>query len=137
MTELRRWLGIGAAVDLGLAVFVFAAPSPILRASAVTIGEPAMYFRFAGLLLFALSVFYALGASFRLLAPAITAGAVAARGAGAIFLFAHLVGAPIPRAFWFFLVLDGAFAAIHAGLLLAWRRHLGRYARTLRSGQFT
>ncbi len=114
MGFVRGTLWAGALVDWAFAVVALWPVRTVTDALGIPIGEHVMYFRFAGLLLLVLPIFYVLGARRPTLTPPIAAGACLARGAGAVFLLAHLTRGEAVIAFWFFAVIDASFAALHA-----------------------
>jgi hypothetical protein len=120
--RLRQVLWAGAIVDLVLALIIFFPPRAILDLTRISVGEPPMYFRYAGLLLVVLPIFYVMGARSPEIAPAMTRGAIAARTAGVVFLLFHVIFESAPVAFVGFAALDGTFAVLHARALSAWGR---------------
>jgi hypothetical protein len=129
MGFLRTTLVIAAVTDWLLAALILVPVTAVTDALNVPIGAPVMHFRFAGLLLAVLPIFYLMGAASARLAPPIAAGAVLARAAGVVFLLAHLLGGEAATAYWFFCGLDGAFAVLHGlGLRRAGRTLLGALA---------
>jgi hypothetical protein len=130
MGFLRATLVIAVVTDWLLAALILVPVVPVTDALSVPIGTPVMHFRFAGLLLAVVPIFYLMGAVSPRLAPPIAAGAVFARVAGVVFLTAHLLGGEAATAYWFFCGLDAAFALLHwLGLRRAGRTLFGTVAR--------
>jgi hypothetical protein len=77
-----------------------------------------MHFRFAGLLLLVLPLFYLLPAREPLRYPGVASAAIGARLAGAVFLGLH-VAAGAPLVYSAFAAMDLLFAALHAAGLLS------------------
>jgi len=117
MPLLRRELLVAAILDLLCAAIALVPVRPLADALGIPVGEPVMHLRFAGLLYGILPIFYLMGAASTALAPAMSAAAVLARGAGTVFLTAHLVVGEAAPAYAIFAVLEASIGAWHLAAL--------------------
>ena len=113
MNVVRVLLAVAAAVDLTAAILILIPARSLFDQLGIPLGAPLLHFRFAGLLLIILPVFYLMGALRPRLAMPIAAGAVVARALGVGFLCAHLMAGEAASAYWTAMVVEAAIGGLH------------------------